>query len=107
MTHCAGAHRGWPNARGLQRTGVFLPLEAHAQGEDHVARHGHYLETLDFSCSDNTYESWQRACIPRFNLKRFVEQMITEVLLAHVLHGIEVLEEFLLTETKHGVTAAA
>lgn len=57
--------------------------------------------------SDNTYKSWQRACIPRLNLQRFVEQVITEVLLAHILHGIEVLEELLLVETKHGVTAAA
>lgn len=62
---------------------------------------------LDFCYTDNAYESWQRACIPRFNLQRFVKQMITEVLLAHVLHGIEVLEELLLAETKHGVTAAA
>lgn len=50
--------------------------------------------------SGNTYEARQRACVPRLNLQRFVEQMITEVLLVHVLHGIEVLEELLLTEKK-------
>lgn len=61
---------------------------------------------MDF-CSSDTYESWQRASIPRLNLQRFVEQMITEVLLAHILHGIEVLEELLIAQTKHSMTAAA
>lgn len=105
MTHGAGAHGGGPNAGGLQRARVSLSLEEHVQGED--GRHGHSFKTRAFCFSGNTYKSRQRARIPGFYLQRFVEQMITEVLLAHVLHGIEVLEEPLLAEGKHCVSAAA
>lgn len=74
--------------------------------KEHAWCHGHDHNSLPPRCYGNTYESWQRTCIPGFNLQRFVEQMITKVLLAHILHGIEVLEELLLTKMNQGVTAA-
>lgn len=45
--------------------------------------------------SGDAYESRQRAGVTRLDLQRFVEEIICKLFLHHVVHGVQVLKEFL------------